>query len=102
MRVFLGAALLAWAAAALPAPLRTPHVEAELVAERTAVAPGQPLTVALRLKAIPGWQTYWRNPGDSGQPTAIEWKLPPGYEAGAIHWPEPHKLPIGPLANYGY
>jgi thiol:disulfide interchange protein DsbD len=84
------------------APLRTPHVEAELLAERTAVAPGEPLTVALRLKAIPGWHTYWRNPGDSGQPTSLAWTLPEGYAAGAIQWPQPEKLPIGPLANYGY
>ena len=84
------------------APLRTPHVEAELLAERTAAEPGKPLTVALRLKAIPGWHTYWRNPGDSGQPTSIAWTLPEGYSAGAIQWPQPEKLPIGPLANYGY
>ena len=88
--------------AAQAAPLRTPHVEAELVAERTAVQPGKALTVALRLKAIPGWHTYWRNPGDSGQPTSIQWKLPAGYAAGPIQWPAPEKLPIGPLANYGY
>jgi thiol:disulfide interchange protein DsbD len=87
---------------ALAAPFRTPHVEAELVAERTAAEPGQPLTVALRLKAIPGWHTYWRNPGDSGQPSSLDWKLPAGWSAGAIQWPAPGKLPIGPLANYGY
>jgi len=101
MRSLLLAAL-SCAALAQAAPLRTPHVEAELVAERTAVVPGKTLTVALRLKAIPGWHTYWRNPGDSGQPTALEWKLPAGYAAGEMQWPAPEKLPIGPLANYGY
>ncbi len=80
----------------------TEHAEAELVAARDAVEPGQPLLVALRLKARPGWHTYWRNPGDSGQPTSIEWQLPPGFSAGAIRWPVPQRLPIGPLANYGY
>jgi len=90
---------------ALPAAaqgVRTPHAEVELVAERTAVEPGRSLTVALRLAAIPGWHTYWRNPGDSGEPTRIEWKLPPGYVAGPIEWPAPHRLPAGPLLNYGY
>ena len=28
-----------------------------------------------------GWKTYWRNPGDSGLPTEIAWKLPPGFVA---------------------
>ncbi len=80
-RAVLPAALLAallLGGPALAAPVRTPHVEAELVAERTAVAPGEPLTVALRLKMIPEWHTYWRNPGDSGEPTRLEWRLPAG------------------------
>ena len=97
---FLTALLLA--VPALAAPVRTPHVEAELVAERTAVAPGEPLTVALRLKMIPEWHTYWRNPGDSGEPTRLEWRLPAGFEASEIHWPYPQRLPAGPLMNYGY
>lgn len=97
---FLAALLVA--IPALAAPVRTPHVEAELVAERTAVAPGEPLTVALRLKMIPEWHTYWRNPGDSGAPTTLAWRLPPGFEAGEIHWPYPRRLPAGPLMNYGY
>ena len=95
-------AALLLAVPALAAPVQTPHVEAELVAERTAVAPGEPLTVALRLKMIPQWHTYWRNPGDSGEPTRIAWRLPAGFEAGDIHWPYPHRLPAGPLMNYGY
>lgn len=88
--------------AASAAPVRTEHVEAELVAAGTAAEPGKPLAVALRLRMIPHWHTYWRNPGDSGQPTAIEWKLPPGYSAGAIQWPHPQRLPAGPLMNFGY
>ncbi len=84
------------------AVVRTPNVEAELVAERTALVPGQPATVALRLKMREGWHTYWRNPGDSGLPTSLDWKLPDGITAGAIQWPAPHALPAGPLVNYGY
>ena len=100
MTRFLLLALFACAAHA--APVVTEHVEAELVAAREAAEPGRPLLVALRLKAKPGWHTYWRNPGDSGQPTSIEWRLPAGFSAGAIRWPVPQRLPIGPLANYGY
>jgi thiol:disulfide interchange protein DsbD len=97
-------AALAWMAAsgAIAAPVRTPNVEAELVAERTALTPGQPLTVALRMKMREGWHTYWLNPGDSGLPTTLEWKLPAGVTAGPIVWPAPHALPAGPLVNYGY
>jgi thiol:disulfide interchange protein DsbD len=83
-------------------PVKTDHVEAELVAERTALVPGVPSTLALRLKIEDGWHTYWRNPGDSGLPTTLAWKLPPGFVASEIEWPPPRALPVGPLVNYGY
>jgi thiol:disulfide interchange protein DsbD len=98
--VLLTALLLALPA--LAQPVRTPHIEAELVAERAGLAPGEPLTVALRLRMIPEWHTYWRNPGDSGEPTRLEWRLPAGFEASEIYWPYPQRLPAGPLLNYGY
>ena len=98
----IGAAVLSFSLNSPAAVVKTPHVEAELVAEKTAVTPGQPFTVALRLKAIPHWHTYWKNPGDSGLPTKINWRLPEGYSAGPIQWPYPKRLPVGPLTNFGY
>ncbi len=98
------AAALAFACAGMSAaaPVKTEHVEAELVAERTAFIPGQSLTVALRLRMAEGWHTYWRNPGDSGLPTTLAWTLPAGATAGPILWPAPYALPVEPLMNYGY
>ena len=94
--------LLATAGAAAAAPVKTPHVEAELVARHRAFQPGQPAELALRLKIIDHWHTYWQNPGDSGLPTRLTWSLPAGFSAGAIEWPYPMKLPLGPLMNFGY
>ena len=82
-----------------PAPLK---VQARLVAEDTAIAPGGSITVALEEKIAPGWHTYWKNPGDAGAPTGIAWTLPPGWTAGDIQWPRPKRLPVGPLMDYGY
>lgn len=79
-----------------------PLVRTELVTERIAVKPGETVTVALRQNITPGWHTYWLNPGDSGEPTAIAWTLPPGFTAGPLQWPLPQAIPIGPLTNYGY
>jgi len=93
---------LLFALAATAAPVKTPHVEAELVAAKTALVPGEPVQVALRLKMERGWHTYWQNPGDSGLPTTLAWTLPAGVTAGPIEWPTPHLLPVGPLVNYGY
>ncbi|MBS0320000.1 MAG: thioredoxin family protein [Proteobacteria bacterium] len=90
------------AAPARGEPVRTPHVEAELVAQRTALVPGTDAVVALRLAIADGWHTYWRNAGDSGLPTTLDWTLPAGYAAGPIQWLPPRVLPTGPLVNYGY
>ena len=82
---------------------KTEHVEAELVAERTARRAGPAVDGrAAAARSRTGWHTYWRNPGDSGLPTTLAWTLPPGFTAGAIEWPAPHALPAGPLVNYGY
>ena len=88
--------------AAWAKPVQTDHVEAELIAERTAIEPGKPVHVGLRLKMDNEWHTYWRNPGDTGLPTTIAWKLPKGFAAGDIEWPAPHRIDIATLANYGY
>jgi len=81
----------------------TPHVRAELVAHAPdGVAPGADVWVGLQITHQPEWHTYWKNAGDSGLPTELTWKLPPGMVAGDIAWPVPKKIPIGSLANYGY
>ena len=81
----------------------TAQVRAELVAHAPqGVQAGKPLWVGLKLAHKPEWHTYWKNSGDSGLPTTLEWKLPAGVTAGDIAWPTPHKIPIGNLANYGY
>jgi len=100
--VFRFLILFLFLGAAAAAPVKTEHVEAELIAERSAAEPGKTLTVALRLKIVPHWHTYWRNPGDSGEPTALEWTLPDGWSAGEIRWPVPQRLPIKHLLNFGY
>jgi thiol:disulfide interchange protein DsbD len=77
-------------------------VQIELLADTTAVSPGDTVTVALKQTIKPGWHTYWINPGDSGEPTHIDWQLPAGASAGPIQWPLPDAIPVGPLMNYGY
>ncbi len=82
------------AAPALSAPFDSGHVQVELVADQTAVAPGGMVHVALRQEIEPGWHTYWRNPGDSGQATTLAWTLPAGWYAGDIVWAPPKQLPL--------
>jgi thiol:disulfide interchange protein/DsbC/DsbD-like thiol-disulfide interchange protein len=98
----LGALAPSLAAAAESAAVSTPRVTATLLSSRDAVAPGERFQVALVQKIAPGWHTYWANPGDSGEPTRIEWALPQGATAGEIQWPAPKAIPVEPLVNFGF
>ena len=82
--------------------LQAKHLEAQLVAENETIRPNEPFVVALRLKMEQGWHTYWRNPGDAGMATSIEWQLPEGFQAGPILWPIPERLGEAPEVSYGY
>jgi len=78
------------------------HANVELVAERTAAVPGQMLSVGVHFQMDPHWHIYWRNPGDSGGPPAIDWRLPDGFQAGELQWPAPRRIQAATLINYGY
>ena len=81
----------------------TDQVRAELMAfAPDGISPGKQVWVGLQIAHQPEWHTYWKNAGDSGLPTVLEWKLPAGIDPGEIAWPTPKKLPIGTLLNYGY
>ncbi len=85
------------------AVVKTDQVRAELLAHAPqGVQPGQTFWLGLQITHQAHWHTYWKNPGDSGLPTQLNWTLPAGLQAGAIDWPVPKKIPIGTLANYGY
>ncbi|HEY2706978.1 MAG TPA: thioredoxin family protein [Caulobacteraceae bacterium] len=90
------------AAAAQAQSLGPQHVKPVLAAQTQGAAPGSTLYVAVIQTIDKGWHTYWRNPGDAGEPTKIAWTLPGGWRAGDIVWPAPKRLPVGPLMNYGF
>lgn len=94
--VLLAAPLMAWA---VPPDAATEHVQARLVSSQASVAAGQRFTVALEQTIKPHWHTYWKNPGDSGQATSLDWS---GTQAGPLQWPTPSIQAIGPIVNYGY
>lgn len=94
--------LLIVAALASAAPVQRDHIEVDLLSENSRIAPGQPFWVALRLLPEEHWHTYWRNPGDSGLETRIDWQLPEGATADTIAWPAPQRFDIGGIINYGF
>jgi thiol:disulfide interchange protein/DsbC/DsbD-like thiol-disulfide interchange protein len=77
-------------------------VKPGLAAETASISAEATLWVDLHLEVKPGWHVYWQNPGDSGLPTAIDWKMPPGFSAGHILWPVPEHFVQNGIGNYGY
>src|ERR1035438_5704837 len=78
------------------------HTQVKLILSADTAKPGDTIWAGVDLKMEPGWHTYWKNPGDAGSPTIIEWTLPPGISAGEILWPLPEKLPPAEVTTYGY
>lgn len=95
--VMLLAAASAWGRAAEPE-----HLKVQLICDTDSVRPGRPLLVGLHFEMQKQWHIYWRNPGDSGEPLRIRWKLPAGFQAGEIQWPAPERLGAGSVIDYGY
>ena len=102
--------LAAWAVSPLTAAQSTgknvvtsERVRAEMMGHAPdGVEPGKAIWVGLQLVHQPKWHSYWKNSGDSGLPTQLQWTLPAGVMAGDIAWPVPSKIPFGTLTNYGY
>ena len=95
--------LLGSLSAAWTSPLaRTPQVSVELLGENLGKPNSDRLTVGLLFQPEPGWHIYWSNPGDSGMPPSVQWKLPPGFSAGPLLFPFPERILTPPLVSYGY
>jgi DsbC/DsbD-like thiol-disulfide interchange protein len=87
--VFVFAAAVA-PAAAQKAPARM--ASARLVSDVQKIAPGEKFRLGVLFTVTAESHIYWRNPGDAGLGTMIEWKLPEGFIAGPLFWPVPVRL----------
>jgi thiol:disulfide interchange protein DsbD len=99
----VGFALLAVGAArAGEIDTRGAKIQLDLISEVTAIRPGQPFRVGLKIQHDPGWHTYWRQPGIVGVPTSLTWELPEGFRAGQIQWPAPERVKMSGLTAWGF
>ena len=103
--------LLPWMCAALllaPVPAfsgATPweegaHSRARLITAGNAGAHGIELGVQIELQ--PGWETYWRSPGDAGLPPAFDWTSSENATGFAVRWPLPERIERYGMVTWGY
>lgn len=76
--------------------------EVSLVFDHTSVSPDSQIRAALELHMPDHWHTYWKNPGQAGMATEINWKTPDWFIAGEIRWPVPERFGEGEFTTYGY
>ena len=93
--------LLALLGLATPAQAQQ-RMTVSLAAERSAVLPGESITVAFVMRPAATWHGYWRNPGDAGAEPRVEWRLPEGWRADPLDYPVPDRLTVLGLMNYVY
>jgi len=57
------------------------------------------LRAGIEIKLEPGWQTYWRDPGDSGAPPKFDFSASENVESVSVLWPAPQRFPDGAGGN---
>jgi thiol:disulfide interchange protein len=95
--------LLAGSGLARAEPDTRPDTHAILVADRSVLVAGADIQLALQLRPKKGWHLYWKNYGDTGSQTSVDFT---GWPAKTLisdwAYPTPQRLPFGALMNYGY
>ena len=88
---------------ALPATSEEMHVRASLVSDADAIEAGTGFALGVLFEPEPGWHIYWRNPGEAGLATEVDFELAEGFRAGEVGWPAPIFFEqSGGLVGYGY
>ena len=106
-RIVTAAAAFCMLAGLAHAQVDERRAEAELIADRTSVAPGDTFYAALKMTMDEGWHIYWRNAGDAGLPPRLileDGTNLPEDAVGGFLWPLPHLIPVveGEIMDYGY
>lgn len=63
---------------------------------------GEDLLLGLQYEIAPGWEIYWRTPGEAGFPTTIDWTGSENISDQVIKWPVPGRFEIFGFDTFGY
>src|SRR5688572_10282832 len=66
----------------------TPRARLSLVADASAVTPGDSFAAGVLIELDPGWHIYWKNPGEAGLATKVE-MASANSDFGELEWPNP-------------
>jgi len=100
----LMAALCPGALAAQPAVpgMTSESVQARMIADTTAIVPGQNFRIGVELLLSPGWHIYYKVPGETGRPTTLEVASSAGLAVSELQWERPSRFDEGGTTSFGY
>ena len=75
---------------------------AEIVVDSYSLEKSRLVPIGILIELEKDWHIYWRNSGDTGIPTSIEFDLPKGISIKEIQWPVPKVFEFDGLASFGY
>lgn len=77
-------------------------IQTQLLSEEESIQAGRPFWLGIELDVANGWHTYWKNPGDLGLASKLEWELPEGFTVDSVQWPYPERFETNEFVNFGY
>jgi len=81
---------------------QTSAANAKIVIDSFSFEKSRVIPIGILIDLEKDWHIYWRNPGDSGMPTSIDFELPDGVGISEIQWPVPKVFEFDGLASFGY
>lgn len=78
-------------------------VKSELIADVSKIRAADTFKIGVMFNIEPNWHIYWKNPGDSGLPTSVNFIVPEGFGVRPIRWPIPVIFKrSGDIEDFGY
>lgn len=78
------------------------QTQVDIALSHETIAVGESFTAAITLEMPSHWHTYWKNPGQAGMPTSLQWNMDAAFVPGDIQWPIPHRFGEADATTYGY
>jgi thiol:disulfide interchange protein DsbD len=77
-------------------------VKASLTSDSGKIVLDKPFKVYVDFEMEPGWHIYYKDPGQTGMATAVDFTLPQGFSAQPLSWPAHETFKESGIVTYGY
>lgn len=83
-------------------PQSNENAEARIVLNNYKADKDTSIQLGILIQLAKDWHIYWKNYGDIGIPTSIEWNIPREFQFTQLQWPIPRIFEYDELVSFGY